>query len=53
MNFNFLKDPHTYVLVAMFLVAGWSAISGQVPADIATPISGLLGILAIFLKQNA
>ena len=42
-----------YVIVATFLVAGWAAISGQVPATIATPISAVLSIVAIYLKQTA
>ena len=53
MNFNFLKDPHTYVIVVMALVGAWGAISGQVPPTIATPISAVIGILAIYLKQTA
>jgi hypothetical protein len=50
---NVLKDPHTYLVIAMFLIAGWSTISGQVPASIATPISGIIGLIAIYVHQTS
>lgn len=54
MNLSFLKDPHTYVVVAMFLAGGLTALqAGLTPGtDLAGAVSAILGVLAIFIKQN-
>ncbi len=49
-----LSNIHTWVLVAMFASGGMSVMLQSVPAGsiTAAALSGVLGVLAIFINQN-
>ena len=52
MTFDFLKSPHTYLVVATFLLAGFGSITGMVPAGWADSLAAITGILSIFVHQT-
>ncbi len=49
---NFIKDKHTWIVVAMFVSAGLTAIAGTLPMEWNMVVSAALGVLAIYIKQN-
>jgi hypothetical protein len=49
---NIFTDPHTYLILAIFIVSGVTAIQSYIPADISPIVSFVLGGVAIWIKQN-
>jgi hypothetical protein len=48
---NLFTDVHTYAVFAMFLTGGIGAITQLITPSILPYVSGVLGILAIFIQQ--
>ncbi len=48
---NVLTDVHTYVVIAMGIVAAIGAVKSDLPLDWSTIVTTVLGILAIFIQQ--
>lgn len=47
-------DPHTYLIAAMFIVTGWTAIVSQLPAGtVVTVISGIMSLITIYVHQTS
>lgn len=47
-----LKSRTTWVVVVAFLVGGIEAISGFIPTAFLPYVTGFLGLLTLYFKQN-
>lgn len=49
---NIFSDVHTWVVIAAVIAGALTSAMGYLPADWNVYLSGVLGVIAIFIKQN-